>query len=354
MARKLRFVVVGLGMGIHHCRAMLNTKNAELAGVCDHDPERLQEAVREFDVKPYPRWRDVLRDSTIDAVSIVTESGTHADFGIEAANAGKHILMEKPVDVTPQRISKLERAAARTGIKCGCIFQARMDPCNAQLRKAVLAGKMGTVIGVHAQLPWLRLDSYFAGVHGVWRGTWRWDGGGSLMNQGIHTLDLMCWFAGPVQSVAGFYKVHNHAIEAEDQTVAILQFERGALGTLFTTTCAVPERAQRIYMFGTKGSFIRNAQLLESYEMGTSSERARMMARFGGKAKADSTAKDPMALSADGHTLLIEDLVRAIRTGTEPAIPLSSARHAVDVAVAVYKSGKIGRAIAVGEVLKRR
>ncbi len=352
MARNLRFVVLGMGMGVHHCRAILYAKGAELAGVCDHDPERLAQGVKEFGVKAFDRWSDVLRDPSIDAVCIVTESGTHADFGIEAAKAGKHIIMEKPIDVTPRRIAKFEQAVTRAGVKCGCVFQSRMDPCNSLIRKSIVAGRMGSIIGVHAQLPWLRPESYFAGVHGVWRGTWKWDGGGSLMNQGIHTLDLMCWFAGPVRSVAGFYKAHVHQIEAEDQAVAILRFENGALGTLFTTTCAIPEGTQRIHMFGTKGSFSRHANCLESYEMGSAAERTRMMERFGGGAKADSAAKDPMALSVDGHTKIVEDLVRAVRNNAEPAIPIASARHAVDVAVAIYKSGRVGREVPVGEVLK--
>jgi predicted dehydrogenase len=222
-----------------------------------------------------------------------------------------------------------------------------MDPCNVRLRKAILAGKMGRLIGVHAGLPWLRLDSYYCDPHGTWRGTWKLDGGGSLMNQGIHTVDLVQWLAGPVRSVSAFYGVHNHAIEAEDQVVAVLKFENGALGTLYTTTCAVPEGAQRVYMFGTKGSFSRHGDKLEFYEMGPASERKRMMAAFGGVQTADAASRDPLAVSADGHTLIIEDLVQAVRRDRSPVIPIESAAHSVAIAAAIYQSGRTGREVRV-------
>ena len=329
MARDLNFAVVGLGMGGHHCKAIQQAKGANLAAVCDLDEERLQPRMKEFDCKGYVRYADVLKDKSIDVVNLVVESGYHAAMGIQAARADKHLIVEKPVDVTPARIKKLEDVVAETGVKCGCIFQSRMENCNILIRKAIQAGKIGAIIGAHAHLPWFRADSYFEGPHGPWRGTWKLDGGGSMMNQGIHTIDLIQWLAGPVESVCGMYAVHNHKIEAEDQAVAILKFANGALGTFYSTTCCVPESAQRVYMYGTKGSFSRYGSTLEFYEMDTPAQRERMMNLFGGQKKTDAVGKDPMAISADGHMLIIEDLVKAIHTNREPVIPISSARHAV-------------------------
>jgi len=350
MPRDLSFAVVGLGMGGHHCTAVGNATGAHLAAVCDVDEERLAQRMKEFDCKGYSRYADVLKDQSIDAVCIVVESGYHADLGIQAARAGKHIIMEKPVDITPARIKKLEDEVTKAGVKCGCIFQSRMENCNILIKKAIDAGKMGKIIGAHAHLPWFRADGYFEGPHGTWRGTWKLDGGGSMMNQGIHTIDLIQWLAGRVERVCGFYAVHNHRIEAEDQVVAILEFENGALGTFYSTTCCIPEGAQRIYMYGAKGSFSRYGSTLESYDMDTPKQRERMMNLFGGQKKVDAVTKDPMAVSADGHTLIIEDLVKAVRQDREPVIPISSAKHAVEIACAIHKSSRTHREVRIRDV----
>ena len=350
MAKALRFAVVGLGMGGHHCKAVLGAKGAELAAVCDIDKERLADRMNEFDCKGYARYSGVLKDKSIDAVCIVVESGYHAKLGIQAARAGKHIIMEKPIDVTPRRIKEFEDEVKKAGVKCGCIFQSRMENCNILIKKAIDAGKMGKIIGAHAHLPWFRANSYFEGPHSPWRGTWKLDGGGSMMNQGIHTVDLIQWLAGPVESVCGFIGVHNHKIEAEDQAVAILRFKNGALGTFYSTTCCIPEGAQRVYMYGTKGSFSRFGNTLELYEMDTPAQRERMMNLFGGQKTTDAASKDPMAVSADGHMLIIEDLVKAVRQDREPAIPISGAKHAVEIACAIYRSARTHREVKIDEV----
>ncbi|MCX5757483.1 MAG: Gfo/Idh/MocA family oxidoreductase [Candidatus Hydrogenedentes bacterium] len=351
MAKTLNFAVVGLGMGGHHCTAIRNAKGAHLAGVCDIDEERLALRMKEFDCKGYTRYADVLKDKSIDAVCIVVESGYHAKLGIQAAKAGKHIIMEKPIDITPAKIKPFEEAVKAAGVKCGCIFQSRMDNCNILIKKAIDSGKMGKLIGAHAYLPWWRGDDYFSGPHGPWRGTWKIDGGGSMMNQGIHTMDLIQWLAGPVESAFGFYGVFNHKIEAEDQVVAVLKFKNGALGTFYSTTCTIPEGAQRVYMYGTKGSFSQYGRTLETYAMDTPAQRERMMKLFGGNVKAGSEAsKDPMAVSADGHQLIIEDLVKAVYANREPVIPISSAKHAVEIACAIYKSARTHREVKVDEV----
>lgn len=352
MARALNFAVLGLGMGVHHCKAVVDAKGANLVAVCEHDPKRLKAGVKEFGVKGYAEWSDVLKDPEIDAICVTTESGTHAKFGIEAARAGKHIVMEKPVDISLARIKKLQQEVKKAGVKCGCIYQYRMDNCNILIRKAIRSGKMGKVIGAHIHLPWLRLPSYFQGPHGRWKGTWKMDGGGSLSNQGIHSVDLIQWLAGPVHSVCGFYGVFNHKIEAEDQVVAILKFESGALGTLFTTTCANPDQPIHVYIYGSKGSYSRKGDKLEFYEMGPAKDRKRMMALFGGVKTHDSAGVDPMALSADGHTLIVEDLVKAVRNNREPAITIASAAHSVEIAKAIYQSGRTGREVKISQVRK--
>ena len=349
MAKTLNFAVVGLGMGGHHCKAIAAAKGARLLAVCDWDEERLRSTAEAYGCKAYVSYRDLLRDPDVDVVNIATESGYHTDMGVQAARAGKHLMVEKPIDITPARVQTLERAVAGAGVQCGCILQLRLDPCNLALKQAIDRGSMGKVLGVHAGLPWYRGPAYYSGTHGAWRGTWKLDGGGSLMNQGIHTIDLMTCFGGPIESVCGFFAVQNHAIEAEDHAVACVKFASGALGTIFTTTCAQPEGAQQFFCFGTKGSFRKRGDTLELYEMGSPRERARMQARFGNRLGAGA-ASDPMAISSDGHTLLVEDMVRALREQRAPMIPLSSAKHAVEIVHAIYRSGRTGREVRITPV----
>ncbi|MBI5095305.1 MAG: Gfo/Idh/MocA family oxidoreductase [Candidatus Hydrogenedentes bacterium] len=352
MAKGMGFAVVGLGMGGHHCKAVTAAKGARLVAVCDIDTDRLSTFTNQYGCKGYTKWTELLKDREIDAVCVAVESGKHAEFGIDAARAGKHIIMEKPVDITPERVKKLRDVVKRTRVKCGCIFQSRLDNCNILLKKAIDKGKLGKLIGVHGSLPWWRAQDYYSGPHGKWKGTWRLDGGGSLMNQGIHTVDLLQWLAGPVKSVCGFYGVFGHTIEAEDQTVAILKYESGALGTLFTTTCAQPDRDQRLHIYGTKGSFSKLGSALEFFEAGTDADKRYMMDVFGARKSGERTSSDPMAVSSDGHMLIIEDLIKAVRTGRDPVITIESAGHAVEIANAIFKSAKTGREVKISDVRK--
>jgi predicted dehydrogenase len=257
--------------------------------------------------------------------------------------------VEKPIDVTPAKIKALEDVVNKTGVKCGCIFQTRLNNCVRMLKKAIDRGDMGKVIGVHAHLPWFRAQSYYSGPHGSWKGTWELDGGGSLMNQGVHTLDLAVHLGGPVKRVAGLFGVFNHDIEAEDQAVAILEYENGALGTFYSTTCCHPDGTQHIFMYGSEGAFSMKGKL-QSYDMGPQEERERMMALFSENPEADRLGSDPMAVSSDGHTLIVQDLVEAVRDDREPIIPIRDAKETVEVAYAIYESGRRGEFVNLSDV----
>ncbi len=348
MPKDLNFAVVGMGMGGHHAIAIQNAKGANLYAVCDVDEKRLKDSGKKYGCAMVKDFRDLLKDPAVDVVCIVTETGYHTQLGIQAARAGKHIVMEKPIDVTPAKIRKFEEVVAKEGVKCACVFQARVEPCNVKIKKAIEAGKMGRIIGLHGAMPWNRDKAYFSGPHGSWHGTWKLDGGGSLMNQGLHTLDAMIFFGGRVKRVAAFFDSFVHGVESEDHTAAVLEFESGALGTLFTTTAAYPEQGRYVYGMGSKGSFKYTGTTLELYEMGGKKERERMMATYGPTAGGDDAgAKDPMAVATDGHRLLMEDLVKAVRKDCDPVIPIAEAKHAVEVVYAAYKSARTGRVITV-------
>ena len=348
MAEELGFAVVGLGMGKHHCRSITEAKGARLVTVCDLDEERLGQMVEKYGCKSTTRLEDVLADDEIQVVNIATPSGMHAEMGAQVADAGRHIIVEKPADITPERVDALAEAARRNGVKVGCIFQSRLDGLNKRIREAIQNDELGKLIGLHGHLPWFRRQAYYEGPHGDWKGTWGMDGGGSLMNQGVHTVDLIQWLGGPVKQVMGMFGVFNHDIEAEDQTMALLRFENGALGTLYTTTCCYPGLDQQITIYGSKGSIQKDASKLLSWKIEGENEaevEAEMLRRFGKRDKEEGIAADPMAVSSDGHTVIIEDLVQAIREDRDPMIGLESARHAVAIINGIFESGRTGKAV---------
>ena len=350
MARDIGFAVIGLGMGMHHCKAIKDAPGAHLVAVCDLDEERLQPAAEEYDCKSYSDFDALLEDGEVEVVNIATPSGKHAEIGIPAAEAGKHIIVEKPADISTARIDELMAAGQRNKVKIAGVFQARFNPINKRIQQAIKEGRMGHLIGVHGHLPWYRLQSYFEGQHGTWKGTWEIDGGGSLMNQGIHTMDLLQWFGGPVEAVMGMFGVFGHEIEAEDQTVALLRFKSGALGTLYTTTCCYPGYDQRITLFGTEGSIIKEEGELISWKLQDDSEsqEEEELMRLYGSEKNSSGAVDPMAVNFDGHTQIVGDMIESILQDRTPLVSLDGARHAVEIINAVYEAARSGKEVKVG------
>jgi len=352
MAEELGFGVVGLGMGKHHCRSVTEARGAKLVAVCDTDEERLAAMTELHGCKGYTSYEEMLNDGDIQVVNVAVESGKHAQFAIQAADAGKHMIVEKPADITPARVDQMIGAVKDNNVKVGCIFQARLDPLNKAIKDAIDTGKLGKLIGVHGHLPWYRADSYYQGDHGSWKGTWELDGGGSLMNQGVHTVDLIQWLAGGVESVMGMYGVFGHDIEAEDQTVALFKFKNGAIGTVYTTTCCYPGLPQLVTIYGANGSIMKDSSKLMSWRVQGDTEAAdeeEMLGLYGNKVdKQKNISADPMAVSSDGHTLIIEDLVGAINDERDPMIGLESARHAVEIINAVFESSRTGREVKVG------
>ena len=351
MSKEIGFAVVGLGMGRHHCKAIQAAPGARLVAVCDLDEERLRPTAQEYGCRAYTTLDELLRDEEVEVVNIATPSGTHAVLGARCAAAGKHLIVEKPADILAGRIEELLAAVRQHGVKAAGIFQSRLDPLNIHIRQAIQQGRLGTLIGAHGHLPWYRAQSYYEGRHGSWKGTWDMDGGGSLMNQGVHTVDLLQWLAGPVAAAMGAFGVFGHRIEAEDQTVALLRFANGALGTLYTTTCCYPGFNQRLTLYGTRGTIIKEEGSLHSWKMQDDpegKEEQELLVLYGAGRKA-SGAADPMAVGFDGHTQIIMDMIGAINEDRQPLITLESARHAVEIINAIYLAGRTGREVKVGE-----
>lgn len=347
----VRFAVVGLGMGRHHCDDLVTARGCELAAICDLEADRLEQVRAKHPVRATRSFEEILADPEVDVVSIATPSGTHADLSVAALQAGKHVVCEKPPDVTVAAVDRMIAAQQATGRHLMVVFQSRFEPLSIQLRQTIQEGRLGPLAGVHGTTNWWRAQSYFTSP-GMWKGTWALDGGGSLANQGIHTLDLLLWLGGPVTEVYGKFGRFAHDIETEDKTVAVLTYASGALGTLTTTTAAYPGLDRSVLVHGARGSvaiedeYLTRWRLMSDSPAAEEAEEQQMLARFGRKdSQAGSIASDPFAFATRGHVAQFEAMAESVRTGSRPPNSIETSRHTVEVLNAIYESGRTGQPV---------
>jgi predicted dehydrogenase len=350
------FAVVGLGMGRHHCRSIKAAQGAELVAICDVDAERREKAAAEYGCRAYASVDELLRDGDVEVVNVAVPTGLHADVGIKAAQAGRHVICEKPLDVTLEKADALIFACQDHGVKLASIFQRRLHPLSQRVREAVQGGQLGRPHFGDIHLYWYRTDGYYAGGNPPgWRGTFALDGGGACMNQGIHSIDLLAWIMGGVETVYAKTGTFTHSIEAEDVGTVLVGFKNGALGNITCTTAAYPGLTNDMHIFGSKGSIVVVDDRVTTWRImrddgDQEAERnteAEMRARYGGKS--DSPSADPMAVGFDGHTIHVEDMVRAIKENRDPIIAGRDARHAVEICVAIQQSAATGKEVRLSD-----
>lgn len=349
------FAVVGLGMGRHHCRSIKAARGARLVAVCDIDAERREKAAAEYGCKAYASIDELLNDSEVQVVNVAVPTGLHAEIGVRAAQAGRHVICEKPLDVNLEKADSLIFACQDHGVKLASIFQRRLHPLSKRIKEAVDIGRLGKIHFADIHLYWYRTDGYYAGGNPpAWRGTFALDGGGACMNQGIHSIDFISWVMGGVHSVYAKTGTFTHSIEAEDVGTVLVTFKNGALGNITCTTSAYPGLTNDFHVFGNQGSIAMVDEKITAWRImhdgdaeAEEREEQEMMALFPGSK--GSGAADPMAVGFDGHTVHVEDMVQAIRENREPIIAGTDARHAVEVCVAIQRSAATGREVVLGE-----
>jgi UDP-N-acetyl-2-amino-2-deoxyglucuronate dehydrogenase len=362
--------IVGCGtVGPHHAEAYRETQHIQLAAVVDIDPKKAEKLGKEFDVPWYIDVKKVLRRKDIDFIDVCVPSGQHGDIAIRAARAGKHCICEKPLDVTPQRCDRMIAAFAKSGTTLGGIFQHRFAYNVQRTKEAIDAGHFGRITLATCSTPWWRTQEYYDS--GDWRGTWKFDGGGALMNQSIHAIDLLVWLIGPIKTVTARTALLAHKrIEVEDAAVAVCEFESGALGIIQGTTAAYPGSGVRHEIMGTDGmAYLTNDKIdlwkLRDEEEGAVKPAAAAPASNGaaGDPKASGAASNPPAPSDNTSTLIIgdttttccvsgnmfvkniDDIAYAALTGTTPCVSGSAAKKAVEVICAIYKSAQTGKTV---------
>jgi UDP-N-acetyl-2-amino-2-deoxyglucuronate dehydrogenase len=338
--------IVGCGViGRTHADTIAARPDATVTALVDGDPVarealagRLKEA-GEPEPKVYDDLAAALSGSDISLVAICTPSGTHAALAEQALNEKKHVVIEKPLDVDLVRARRLGAAATRAanhGVVSSVISQHRFDPGSALIAESIRSGRFGQLTSAVASVAWWRSDEYYASAG--WRGTWAQDGGGALMNQGVHTVDLLLWFMGrPVNIQAQAIRAAHHAIEVEDTVVATLTFESGAVATLHATTAAFPGGRTRVSVHGTEGG----AELEDD-----------VLRRFNVDGSTDEVTVD--AEPPGGHVAQYEDIFEAIGNGEQPGITVHDAIEALATVRAVYVASTLQRPVKFVDVLEGR
>jgi predicted dehydrogenase len=350
-------------IGRRHAEVIGGGAGMRLAALVDVDPAHA-EAVADHVVQAcgvdrppvFPSLEDALARAGVDAVSVCVPSGLHTDVAVPALEAGKHTVIEKPIDVTLSAARRVAEAAAAAGdaVVTAVISQHRFDPGSHAVHRAITEGRLGRLTSAVASLAWWRGQDYYDS--GDWRGTWALDGGGALMNQGVHTLDLLLWFLGrPVQVYARTGLLAHDRVEVEDTLVATLEFADGALATLHATTAAYPGVSARLQVHGSRGSAVldndelvyfhaaREGEVVDPYgATGSGNQADAELAAVGGSASLD-------LVSAQARQY--DDIVDAIATGRPPLVGVEQATLALATVRAVYESARTGRPVLVDDVL---
>ena len=335
------FGIIGCGIiSKWHMTAIRNLDNTKLVGVYDKALDRADAFAKENNCRAFATLEDMLSCADIDIICICTPSGLHADAAVAAANAGKHIVVEKPMAITREQLASIVEAVERNGVQLTSICQLRLSKTSQKIKKAIADGVFGRLLMGDVYMKYYRSPEYYASAG--WRGTWSMDGGGVLMNQGIHGIDLLQYFMGPVKSVSAICRTMDRDIEVEDTAVATVEYANGAVGIIEGTTCMNPGKPCRIEISGTKGSVVLTGEkitqwVVDGQEIPVEDEDERN----------SNSAHDPTAFDADLHTAQFADLLRALETNTKPSIDVFEGKRSVDVILSIYESSASGKTVTI-------
>lgn len=340
------FGIVGCGMiSGFHAKAIADIRGARIAACFDSYEPSAERFAHENDCRSYKRLRDMLDDEDVDVVTICTPSGAHLEPAVAAARAGKHVIVEKPLEITLKRCDRIINECDKNGVLVSTIFPSRFHESARLIKQAVEQKRFGQITMGDAYVKWYRSQEYYDS--GAWRGTWQLDGGGALMNQAIHSVDLLTWLMGPVDSITAHTSTLAHKrISVEDVAVATLRFANGALGVIEASTAAYPGYLKRIEIHGSEGTAILEEEDIKTWDFAKKGRSdAAIKRRMAGKTKTGGGASDPTAIGHHGHAAQFKDVLNAIKSGGTPAIDGHEGRRSVEIILAIYKSAESGRTV---------
>ncbi|MGI8828078.1 MAG: Gfo/Idh/MocA family protein [Chloroflexota bacterium] len=342
MVERLSFGIFGCGViASTHAQAITSLPEARLVAMADPAVERARELSERFGGRVHGDLEEMLIDEDLDVVCVCTASGRHGEHACAVMRSGRHVIVEKPIEIRLDAIDEVLRVQRETGVKLSVISQHRFDPAVQRLHRLVQEDAFGRLVLAGAHVLWWRSQGYYDS--GAWRGTRELDGGGVLMNQGIHSIDVLQWLMGPVDRVSAYAGTLAHTMETEDTVVAALRFRSGALGTIVGTTAAYPGVTTRLEIFGDHGSAIVERDRLRYLRL--SSDGAEEVGAYGleNEESGEPPAVEALSKGRSAHALQIADMIRAIREDATPLVDGPAARHAVAIILAIYRSAAEGR-----------
>jgi predicted dehydrogenase len=321
-----------------HARAARAVPGVQVAAVFGTNADAVAQLATEHSAEPYRDFAAFLAHKPMDLVMLGTPSGLHAEQGIAAAQGGLHVLTEKPIDITTKNADALIAAADKAKVKLGVIFQDRLKPNIELLKRWLDRGLLGKLLLVDARVKWYRPPDYYSNSR--WRGTFALDGGGALINQAIHTVDLLVWLLGDVARVEARTATVLHKLDAEDTAVANLEFASGAVGTLLATTAAYPGYPRRLEITGTEGTVILEHDRILAADLRNPPQD------LAGIATGDSNQSASSAAVTDisGHKAILEDFLHAIANNIQPICNGREGRRSLALVEAIYNSARNSRA----------
>ena len=342
MGNDLGIAIVGAGIvARYHAQAIAQAAGARLVAVSRSDAAKAAEASAEFGVPCETSVAALLARPDVDAVAICTPSGQHAEHAIAALRAGKHVLVEKPMALTLADADAMIAAAREAKVRLGVAFQRRTEPAYQAVRGAIGEGALGSLVMGAAAVPYFRSQDYYRSA--AWRGTWALDGGGALMNQGIHLADLLLWFMGEVVEVTARADTLAHPIEVEDNLACTLAFRNGALGAIYATTAAAPGFPHRVEVYGTEGGVQIEGEALVRWNARTPAPQGLASVESG--AAAAGSGASPTGIAVTGHARLMADFVAAVREDRPPLVGGEEGRRSLALVLAIYESARTGHAV---------
>lgn len=345
MAKQWRSAVVGVGViGVTHCRLLTQMERVTLIATCDKDPDRARKDLAKYkleETKIYSDLGEMLAKEQIDVVHVCTPSGDHLSPAITAMEAGKHVICEKPMEIQLDRIDRMIETSKKTGVHLAGIFQNRWNPANAALKEAADQNRFGTISYAGCYTPWWRTDQYYR--EGGWRGTWKWDGGGAIMNQSVHAVDLLQWIAGPIKSVSAYASSRVHPeIEVEDTLACSLQFQSGAFGVIQGSTGMYPGIAVRMEIGGVNGTAVSEEGLKHFKFRDAQPGDDDLLKRLAPGSARTAPAGVNVEVGLELHYQNFNAILDAWERGEEAPTSGPEARKAVAIILAMYESAKKG------------
>ena len=342
----LGFGIIGCGMiAGFHAKAISDVRGARLVACFDQVTAAADKLADTTGCKAYHKLDDLLADPAVHVVTMGTPSGAHMEPAVAAARAGKHVIVEKPLDITLRRCDQIIASCRKAGVVLSTVFPSRFHDSSQELKRAVDGGRFGRLTLGDAYVKWYRSQAYYES--GAWRGTWELDGGGALMNQAIHSVDLLTWLMGPVVEVRAKTALLAHKrIAVEDVAVATVEFANGALGVIEAATAVYPGYLKRIEIHGDEGSAVLEEEDLVKWDFAKKKPRDEaIFAAMANRKSGGGGAADPAAIGYQAHAKQFQNVVQAIRKGTAPAIDGPEGRRSVEIILAIYQSAETGKAI---------